>query len=523
MSERLLTTEKVVAGDSPGTGVLIRNGMIAAIDNAENLRRPGLAEDRFAGGFLIPGLRDAHFHPVAYATGLTRMVVKDAVDFDDLIGMIRAASADLPPGEALIGVRLDDESLAEQHLPDRHVLDAAAPDRPVILYRYCGHVASANTSALLEAGIGPDTPDPFGGAFDRDESGHPTGVLRETAVDAVGAMCGDRTSGMTPDGIAAASRHMATMGLTSLGAMAIPGHGLWADASSELDLLLSAAPDLAITMNVMVMNTTVDDLEVAKHKLDRAGRRVNFLGVKIVTDGSLGGRTAAMIDDYSDEPDQRGMMRVEREETMALARRSLALGGIVAIHAIGDAANTFTLDVFETLREEGAPADSLRIEHASVLTEADIIRMGELGIIASVQPAFLASEQDWLAKRLGHRTERAYAFSSMLAAGATLAGGSDCPVEPPHPLWGLAAAHDRGTIAPNETLTGDQVLNAFTHGAAYAMREPVPLAVGSPADLVVVDHDPTTADAATIRNGTIMATFVEGEERTPEPGSSWHG
>ena len=199
------------------------------------------------------------------------------------------------------------------------------------------------------------------------------------------------------------------------------------------------------------------------------------------------------------------------------------LGGIVAIHAIGDAANAFTLDIFEILRDEGALLDALHVEHASVLREQGIVRMGELEIIASVQPAFLASEQQWAHKRLGHRTERTYAFASMLAAGATLAGGSDCPVEPPHPLWGLAAAHERGNIAPSETLSGTQILDAFTHGGAYSMREPVPLAIGSPADLVIVDHDPTTARASTIRNGTVMATYVKGERRTPGEGSTWKG
>ena len=523
MNERLLTADAVVGAPSAGTAVLVRNGRVAAIGDPDALRRDNLPEDRFDGGVIIPGLRDSHFHPVGYATALKRLIAKNATDFDHLIAMVRAEAEELPPGETLVGIRLDDESLAEQRLPDRHVLDAAAADRSVILYRYCGHVAVANTRALEEAGVGPDTVDPFGGTFDRDEHGYPTGVLRETAVTVVGDMCGDRASGLTPDGVARASRYMATMGLTSVGAMVTPGRGLWADAGSELDLMLDAAPELAITMNVMVMNTSIEDLERAKDRIERAGRRMRFLGVKVVTDGSLGGHTAAMIEPYSDNASERGLLRVDRDETLALARRSLELGGIVAIHAIGDAANAFTLDIFEVLRDEGAPPDALRIEHASVLTERDIQRFGDLGIIASVQPAFLASEQNWLGKRLGGRTEFTYPFRSLTDVGAVLAGGSDCPVEPPHPLWGLAAAHNRGAIAPNETLTGDEILAAFTTGAAYSMREPEPLAIGSPADIVVLDHDPTTADAHTIRNGTVMATFVEGEERTPEPGETWHG
>ncbi len=523
MTERLLIADRVAGAGSTGTAVLIRNSRVAAIGSADELRRPDLAEELFVGGTIIPGLRDSHFHPVGYATALKRMGLKDATSFEDLIGRIRQGSADMPPGETLIGLRLDDESLEELELPTREILDAGAPDRPVILYRYCGHVAVANTAALEAAGVGRDTPDPFGGVFDRDDNGVPTGVLRESAIELVGDVCGSRASGLTPDGIAAASRYMASMGLTSVGAMVTPGDNLWADASTELDLMIAVEPELAITMNTMVMNTNLAGLEAAKKRIDRAGRRLRFLGVKVTTDGSLGGRTAAMDDGYSDDESQRGLLRVDYDETLALARRSIELGGIVAIHAIGDAANAFTLDIFETLRDEGAPADSLRVEHASVLREADIDRIGALGVIASVQPAFLASEQEWLGKRLGHRTERTYAFRSMSESGAVLAGGSDCPVEPPHPLWGMAAAQVRGDISPSETLTGTEVLEAFTAGAAFSMREPVPMEIGSPADIVVLDHDPTTADPATIRNGTVLATFVEGEERVPEQGQDWLG
>ena len=126
---------------------------------------------------------------------------------------------------------------------------------------------------------------------------------------------------------------MATVGLTSVGAMVTPGHGLWADAASELDLMVAAAPELAITMNAMVMTTDVDELEDAKDRIDRGGRRLRFLGVKVITDGSLGGRTAAMDDGYTDKPQERGLFRVTREETLEVARRSIALGGVVAIHA----------------------------------------------------------------------------------------------------------------------------------------------------------------------------------------------
>ncbi len=523
MSHFLIGADAVRGAPTAGNAVEVRNGSVVAIGDLEHLRKPGLTERRFPGGTIVPGLRDAHVHPTGYATALERLVAKDFADFDELISALRQAASELPAGDTLVGIRLDDETLAERRLPDRHVLDAASTEHPIILYRYCGHIAVANTAALESAGVGPETPDPFGGAFDRDEDGRPNGILRETAVTVIGDMCGDRASGLEPGHVVTASRHLATLGLTSIGAMVSTGAGPWANAISELDLVLGAAPELAVTMHAMVMTMDPDELERAASRLERAGPRLRFLGVKVITDGSLGGHTAAMDDPYEDQPDERGMLRVTREDTLAVSRRALDLGGVVAIHAIGDQANAFTLDVFETLREEGAPDGSLRVEHASVMREKDFERMGSLGVIASVQPAFLASEQAWLADRVGARTERTYAFRTMAESGALLAGGSDCPVEPPHPLWGMAAARQRGTIAPREELSPEAVLAAFTSGAARSMQEAVPLAVGSPADITVLDLDPLTSEPAVVRNGGALATFVAGDEASPEPGVAWKG
>ena len=205
------------------------------------------------------------------------------------------------------GIRLDDEHLAERRLPTRHELDgsgsrSASDSLPILRPRS----RSPTPPPWPKPRLRPEHQTPFGGAFDREDDGAPNGILRENAVSVVGDMCGDRASGMTPDSIAAASRYMATMGLTSVGAMVTHGQGLWADASSELDLMLAAAPELAITMNTMVMTTDVKELEEAKERIDRGGRRMRFLGVKVITDGSLGGRTAAMDDGYSDLPGRAG-------------------------------------------------------------------------------------------------------------------------------------------------------------------------------------------------------------------------
>jgi predicted amidohydrolase YtcJ len=523
MTQRLIVAGSVV-GVPTADAVLVDGTRIAAIGRATDLRRPGLDEQLHPGAHLGASLRDAHFHPVGYTAALQRLVVKDAVDFDDLHSMLRRAAAEAAPGTTLIGIRMDDEVLAERRLPTRADIDTMVDDRPVILYRYCGHIASTNTAGLEAAGVGPSTPDPSGGVLDRDEQGMPTGVLRETAVNLVSDVLGHRATGLRPESLVEATRHMAALGLSSVGAMVAAGASLWADASSELDVFVRAAPDMAVTMHTLIAATDPDELEAAATRVEQAAGPVRFLGVKMFSDGSLGGHTAAMDDPFSDKPGELGTNRLTMDEALAAGRRSLALGGMVAIHAIGDRACGFVLDVFERLLDEGADPAALRIEHASVLRALDIERIARLGIIASVQPAFLASETAWLEKRLGAaRLALTYPFRSLLDAGARLAGGSDCPVEPPHPLHGVASAVDRGGLVPGEALTNLEAWEMFTSGAAAALREPPPLEVGSPADLLVVSGDPLTASPSELRGMDIVATYRGGTPGSQAEGSAWNG
>jgi hypothetical protein len=205
-----------------------------------------------------------------------------------------------------------------------------------------------------------------------------------------------------------------------------------------------------------------------------------------------------------------GILRLSEVDTN-LARRSIELGGMVAIHAIGDRAVDGVLDVFEELIAEGADPRDLRMEHVSVISPTQVRRFAELDVTAVVQPAFLASESEWVARRVGeNRVPWLYPFRSLLASNVPVAGSSDCPVEPPQALWGMAAAMDRHGISTNERLTGTEALAMFTSGAAAALREPVPLAIGSPADIAVIDADPATASATEIRDARILDTYVDG-------------
>ena len=399
--------------------------------------------------------RDHHFHPLAYALSVSGLELMEANSLDEVVRLLKQY-ADQTTG-AVIGRRLNDEGLAEQRLPVADEINGVVGDRPVLLYRYCGHIAVANSAALRLAGVDRDTPDPAGGSFDRDPSGRPNGILRETAITAVSQPLAPYISPLPDQDVLAALAHLPEMGIGSVTGIVSTGEPIWCGVTDELGALIRIAPDLPVDVDVLVIASTPSELAAAKERIDQAEGRISFLGWKEFADGSLGGHTAAMYDVYHDRPDTRGQVRLRHSDAVAMGQASLELGGVVAIHAIGDRANDLVLDVFDELIQLGVSPSRLRVEHASVLTNPTMDRMAHLGVTASVQPPFLASEESWLEKRLGpERMGRAYPFRSLLEAGVPLLAGSDAPVEIPDPEIGINAAVDRHGINPEEALTRAQ-------------------------------------------------------------------
>jgi predicted amidohydrolase YtcJ len=493
-----------------GDAVLIDGACIAAVGTAERLRRPGLTE-REIPGVIVPGLRDAHLHPVGLAVAQSRLSVQGIADLASLARCLREAAAEAAPGTPVIALHFDDEALAERTIPDRHFLDAAVPGIPVLLLRYCGHVAAANTAALEAAGVDPNTPDPPGGWFDRNPQGHPNGVLREQAAALVTRALGRLTPPLTAADLVAAANTLAAVGITGAGAIVSVDQGLWGGNSLELDLVVEAAPCLPFPLRVLVVARSPRELKAAARQLDASGPNATFLGLKMFADGSLGGHTAALREDYSDSPGTRGSYLLDGAWAAKMICAAGDLGGSVAIHAIGDLAVGKVLDVMEEAVRAGADSARLRIEHASVIGTADLFRLADLGVAACVQPAFLASETSWLVTRLGpERLGFTYPFRSLTDAGVPLAGSSDCPVEPPNPLWGMAAARDRCGIVPEQSLTSAEALALFTTGAAQSIGEDARLEPGLPATLTILGVDPVAATPDQLRKAAVLATFVAG-------------
>jgi predicted amidohydrolase YtcJ len=497
----LLIRGQGVLGHPGADAVLVQAGRIVEIGRSEQITAD--ATEEFASGWVLPGLRDAHIHPGGYVAAVTGLVLAGARDMADIRDLVSEQALRLAPGAPVVGSRLDEETLAEGRLPTRKELDEIREKRPILLTRYCGHVAIANTIALTRAGIGIDTPDPPGGSIDRDDAGVPTGVLRETAVGLVSSALEELVAPPSTNEALEGLSGLAGLGITRIHAMVSAGGSIWCGSGNELEALCEIGPDLEIDVDVFVICETPSELEAAAGRVSGAGGRLRWAGWKGFADGSLGGLTAAMRADFTDAPGSRGLLRLDPLRTRVMAETTLAMGGIVAVHAIGDAANSAVLDVFSGL--DPAP-DSLRIEHASVLDPDLIDRFAELGVTASVQPAFLPSEVGWVARRLGpDRTRWLYPLRSLTAAGVALVGGSDSPVEDPNPWPAIAASIDN-PITPEESI---DTLRAL---AMYVEDD---LEVGGPDSITVVDRNPISG--IDLGGTTVLATFSRGRriDRTP--------
>lgn len=490
-------------------------GSVLAIGSRSDLEVPGLRVVDHGDGVVVPGLRDAHIHPVSYAAAVTGTVLKSAPDLAAVFDRLQGAQRGLAPGAPLIAHRLDDTTLRERRLPTAAELDGVTGGRPALVMRYCGHVAIANSAALAAAGISAGSPDPEGGIIDRNDDGTPTGVLREGAVDLVTAQLG-RTGPVTPVDLERALQALAGAGITSIGAMVRMSYGPLGGMGDEIGLLLSIGERLPIRVNVYCIAGSSEELMEGAARLEVTPERLRWAGFKAFGDGSFGGHTAAMFEPYADAATTGELLLSDIDQ--ALARQTVTMGGDVAIHAIGDRAAAAVIDFFASLVAEGTSGRRMRMEHASVLRRSDMKRMGRLGVGAAVQPAFLTSEVDWLEARVGaERLPSTYAFRSMLDAGIRVAGSSDSPVEPPDAWAAMAAARSRPRLVPSEALDAAAALDLYTSGGADLLGEPQPLAVGSPADFVVVDRDPVDVDADAVAGTTVRRVYVGGTEVALDP------
>lgn len=479
------------------------------------------------GHAVIPGLHDFHLHLVGMARARSGVDLAGCADGAEAAGRILDEAGRLAPDAWLIGHGWTERLLAGVDLT---ALGRRLGSRPSLLMSHDRHSAWASPAALQRAGIGPASPDPPGGRIERDRSGRPTGILRETALERVSSLVppvrGESLAADLRAVLAEMTRHGIT-GASEAGDYNADGgagrHAALGDSASTL-LDLAGLVDGRLRLSVGI---PADALDAASQAGLRTGwpvegrETVRMGWAKEYADGSLGSGTAALAAPAGGA--ERGILRVTPEQLDSLIRSSRRAGIGLAVHAIGDRAVTVVLDALARAqrRPTGAPAD--RIEHLQLVAEADLARFGALGVTASVQPVHAAADRDLAESEWQSQIERAYAWRSLTDAGAHLAAGSDAPVETLNPWLGIfAAVHrrfprdGRGDWRPAQALSVPEALRAYTVGPALSIGTPREgsLHPGARADLAILNVGLHVLLAADERLAGIHAeaTYVDGRE-----------
>jgi len=498
--------------------VAVTGERITAVGSSAEVRklaRPTTRVIDAKGGMLVPGFIDAHVHFVEGGFGLTSVQLKDARTRDEFVRRIKAHAGALPAGAWMLEGNWDNQNWGGE-LPRKEWIDSVTPNTPVFIQRGDGHSHLANSAALRAAGITRDTRDVPGGEIVRDERGEPTGVLRDNATSLVARVVPDPLDAQEDAALDAAMKYVAEQGVTSVHNM-----GTWRNLA-----IFDRAHRARRLRTRIYAAVPLSTWERLRDRVATSGRGDEWLRVgalKAFVDGSLGSHTAAMLEPFSDAPNDRGLFITPPDSLYAWAKGADAAGLHVLIHAIGDRAIRTLMDIYERVQKENGPRDRrFRIEHAQHLAPPEIARFAPLGVIASMQPYHAIDDGRWADRYIGsERAKGTYAFRSLLDAKARLAFGSDWFVAPPTPLEGIYAAVTRRTLddarpngwVPEQKITVEEALRAYTTGSAYAEymeAEKGMLARGLLADMVLIDRDLTRIAPETIRDARILLTMVGG-------------
>ena len=467
------------------------------------------------GAMVTPGFIDSHVHFDDGGFALASVQLRDAKTREEFVRRIGAFAKTQPKGTWIRNGDWDHTNWGTD-LPTRAWIDSVTPDNPVWINRLDGHMNLANSAALAAAKLDRNTKDVAGGAIVRDARGELTGVFKDNAMSLVNAVEPSRSEAEADRALDAAMTYVAERGVTSVHHM-----GDWDGLAT-----VRRAHDAHTLRTRIVAQVPLATWARLRDEVKKNGRGDEWLhigGLKGFVDGSLGSHTAAMLAPFSDSPKDSGFFVTPPESLYAWTKSADAAGLQVMVHAIGDRAIRTQLDIFARVESENGPRDRrFRIEHAQHIAPPEIARFGRLGVIASMQPYHAIDDGRWAETVIGaERAKGTYAFRSLLDAGATLAFGSDWFVAPPTPLEGIQGAVTRRTLdgkhpggwVPEQKITVEEALRAYTRGAAYAGFQDSLVGVLKPgmlADFVMLDRDITTVAPETIAAARVMLTAVGG-------------
>lgn len=479
------------------------------------------------GQTIIPGMIDAHVHMLGLGTALRTVDLVGTTSYDQIVQRVAARAKEVPAGTWITGRGWDQNDWGDTRFPSHEALSRAVPNHPVYLTRIDGHAALVNAAAMQAANLTAATQDPAGGRIVRGSDNEPTGVLVDRGMGLVGRVIPPASKEEMRAATLAAIRETNKWGLTGVHDAGVGRNVI--DVFEEL----AKEGQYSLRNYVMVANddAAIDYYLARGPQSGLYDNRLWIRAIKITADGALGSRGAALIEPYSDEPSNRGLITIPEGRVTSVAIKALAKGFQVNVHAIGDRANRVVLDEMEAALRQVPVADHrFRIEHAQILNSEDIPRFAKLGVIPSMQASHQTSDMYWAGNRIGPvRLLGAYAWRSLLNSGVIIPNGSDFPVERVNPLISFHAAVSRqdandwpaGGWLPEQRMTREEALKSMTIWPAYASfmeRDVGSLEPGKLADFAILDQDIMRVPNEMILRTRVLATYLGGKpvyERGP--------
>ncbi|MCA1065956.1 amidohydrolase [Rossellomorea sp. AcN35-11] len=502
--------------------VFTENGVIQGLGSSEEMEK----DERFTietvidlqKNVMFPGFVDSHMHLIGHGETLMRLDLSGMKSKQEVLDAIREKAKGLKRGEWVIGEGWNENLWSDAAVLTKQEIDEVVPDHPVLLKRICRHAMVVNSPALRNAGISEASPNPSGGLIERDERGELNGLLKDKAqdlmIDALPPISSEYLQGALAKGIESCWEQGLTGGHTE-------DLSYYGNFKKTYDAFVHTITEgkKKFRAHLLVHHEVIDDWKEDGHEFLGGNEFIEFGAMKIFADGALGGRTALLSYPYADDPSTTGVSIHTNERLLELVKKARNYDLPIAVHTIGDQAFE---NVINAITEEPSHFERRdRLIHAQILRKELIERIKDLPLILDIQPRFVASDFPWVIDRLGEENMKYnYAWKTLLDEGIPCAGGSDAPIEPVNPLWGIHAAVTRTnpldpaktTYRPEEKLTMYEAISLFTKGSAYACHHEHDRGVireGFAADFTVLDIDPFKADPDQLLEKVVDMTIVD--------------
>jgi len=501
----------------------VKEGMIVAVGPKTDCRSALGATPKLVdleGSVMLPGFIDTHLHPPLMILFEMNIDLSKITSIEDLKTIISKKAKGENEEEWIMGLQFDENLLDPPRLLNRHDLDSACSDRPVLIVKRDGHTIIGNTAAIETAGVSASTSEPDGGKIEREKDGYPSGVFSETAMSILLEKAPFPELETIMEAGISVFDHIAKQGITSVGMILQTDDEGVSGSQGIYDIPLMELLLDRIPINLYTLLVTKDIEKIVSLKPSKfhkhgmvSGRRIG--GMKFWADGTLSSCTAYMQRPFSDFPDRKGFLIHSSDEMYKRMAAAHKAGEQIAIHSIGDASTRICVDLYDRLlKEYPTSSHRHRLEHASQLDSQLIKDIARLNLVVSTQPMFIHSEKEWLSKRLGpERTPWTYAFRSLLDAGVTVAGASDAPIEELSVLQAIGCCVTREDFEPQQRITAEEAVQLFTINAAYAQFEESvkgSLSKGKRADMVLLNKNPVAVPPDEIKHIRILQTICGG-------------